>query len=318
MEANIIATAFAAIGHVDHGKSTLLGRILYDSGYITQRDAEKLQKEAIADKMESWWLSRIFDIEKIEQTRGKTHEFMYIDFTYKDRGLRLIDVPGHRLLISQMIGGVAMADIALLVVSGRKGEFEQGLAGQTMEHILIARGLGIKDIIVVINKMDSVAWDKSIYKNIVSSVSKKLKPLKMSSIHFVPVSALTGENINFVKDDEELPLLDLMLSLHIQKRENKRVAVIDNIIVTKFMFYNLQSIASAGMKFIIHTIDGTYNGEILKIKNGQKTLVTPKDANNIVIVMIKIDEDINDIDSKLIIRDGDSTIGFAEVLTKKK
>ena len=123
---------FVLIGNVDHGKSTLGGCMLYKSNAINERVIEKIKKQADELKMSRWWLAHLLDIDENEKVKGKTHSFNVVSFEYQDKKYEIIDVPGHRELVNEMIYGTARADIAILVISIRKGEYDDGLSGQTL------------------------------------------------------------------------------------------------------------------------------------------------------------------------------------------
>lgn len=149
---------FVIIGHVDHGKSTCAGKILVDTNSVTQSEISEAMREAEINNRKNW-LAYLLDIGE-ERLRGKTHEHTMIDITYQDTTLTLVDVPGHRNYVPEMVAGCCNADVALLVCSAKKGEYESGLKGQTLEHLIIAKTMGIDNLLVAINKMDheTVEW----------------------------------------------------------------------------------------------------------------------------------------------------------------
>lgn len=132
------------IGHVDAGKSTACGNILYILGYVDDRTIEKYEREAKEKNRESWFLAFIMDINEEERQKGKTVEVGRAHFETKDRRFTILDAPGHKNFIPNMISGAAQADIGVLIISARKGEFETGFerGGQTREHTLLAKTLG--------------------------------------------------------------------------------------------------------------------------------------------------------------------------------
>jgi peptide chain release factor subunit 3 len=152
------------IGHVDSGKSTLSGSILFQSGQIDARTIEKFEREAKARGRESWWLAYILDTTEEERSKGITVEVGRATFETTNKRFTILDAPGHKSFVANMIAGAAQADIAVLVISARKGEFETGFekGGQTREHALLAKTLGVRILIVVVNKMDdpTVKWSK--------------------------------------------------------------------------------------------------------------------------------------------------------------
>lgn len=156
---NIIFT-----GHVDAGKSTCGGQLMYLTGAVDKRTMEKYEQEAKAAGRETWYLSWALDQNKEERAKGKTIEVGRAYFETDVRRYTILDAPGHKTFVPNMIQGAAQADVALLVLSARKGEFETGFErdGQTREHAMLIKNNGINKLIVLVNKMDdtTVQWDK--------------------------------------------------------------------------------------------------------------------------------------------------------------
>lgn len=189
------------IGHVDAGKSTIGGHILYLTGQVDKRTLEKFEREAKEMNRESWYLSWALDTNDEERDKGKTVEVGRGFFETEKKRFTLLDAPGHRCFVSNMIGGAAQADVGILVISARKGEFETGFdrGGQTREHALLAKTAGVKHLIVLINKMDdpSVEWDEQRYDDITNRLLPFLKQsgFRQNDINFMPASGLTGANL---------------------------------------------------------------------------------------------------------------------------
>ena len=193
------------IGHVDAGKSTLSGSILFEMGTVDKRTIEKYEQEAKANNRESWFLAYIMDTNEEERARGKTVEVGRAYFETDKRRCTILDAPGHKNYVPAMISGASQADIGILVISARKGEFESGFdgMGQTREHAMLAKTLGIQKLIVVINKMDDPTgewgtWSRERY----DSITKKLSPYLRScgynlkkDVIFMPIAALHGINV---------------------------------------------------------------------------------------------------------------------------
>jgi peptide chain release factor subunit 3 len=191
------------IGHVDAGKSTLSGSILYIMGKVDQRTIERYEREAKDRNRESWWLAFIMDTSEEERAKGKTVEVGRAQFETDKNRYTILDAPGHKNYVPNMISGAAQADVGVLVISARRGEFETGFekGGQTREHALLAKTIGVKYLVVVINKMDdpTVEWDKGRYEECVG----KLKPylnkqcgyVIKNEVKFIPISGLAGDNV---------------------------------------------------------------------------------------------------------------------------
>ena len=187
------------IGHIDHGKSTMMGSILIQTGGVTEREKRELEKLAKEYDRESWSSAYVFDKLKEERERGITIDLAFRKFETDNFYFTIIDAPGHRDFVKNMITGASQADAAVLVVSGKKGEMEVGLAanGQTREHAYLAQTLGIKQLVVAINKADVWDYKEERYENCVDSVSALLRNIgfPVKKIPFVPVSGLLGENL---------------------------------------------------------------------------------------------------------------------------
>ncbi len=189
------------IGHVDHGKSTMVGHILYRLGYFDQKTIQMIEEESKKMGKESFKFAWLLDRMKEERERGVTISLSYMKFETKKYFFTIIDAPGHRDFVKNMITGASQADAAILVVSARKGEFEAGMSpeGQTREHALLARTMGINQLIVAINKMDAAEppYSEKRYQEVKEILGKFLKSLgyNIEKIPFIPVSAWTGENL---------------------------------------------------------------------------------------------------------------------------
>lgn len=189
------------IGHVDSGKSTSTGHLIYLCGGIDQRTLEKFQKEAELIGKGSFCFAWILDKLKAERDRGITINITLTQFETAKYHYTIIDAPGHRDFIKNMITGTSQADCAILMISAQGGEFEAGISkeGQTKEHALLAYTLGVKEMIVAINKMDhpSVNYSEERFNEIVNEAKIFLKNAgyKPEKIPFVPISGWTGENM---------------------------------------------------------------------------------------------------------------------------
>lgn len=184
------------IGHVDAGKSTLGGAILIQSGMIDQRTLEKYKKEAKDMARESWWISWVLDLNKEERSQGKTIEVGRAFFETDKRRYSILDAPGHKTYVPSMIGGASQADVGILVISARKGEYETGFekGGQTREHAMLAKTQGVNKLVVAINKMDdpTVEWSEKRYNECIAKLSQFLKSTGYNlknDIHFLPIAA---------------------------------------------------------------------------------------------------------------------------------
>jgi elongation factor 1-alpha len=189
------------IGHVDSGKSTSTGHLIYKCGGIDKRTIEKFEKEAADMGKASFKYAWIMDKLKSERERGITIDISLWKFETAKYHFTIIDAPGHRDFIKNMITGTSQADCALLMIASPQGEFEAGISkeGQTREHALLAFTLGVKQMIVCINKMDekTVSYSEERYLEIKREVSDFLKKVGYNpdNILFVPISGWCGDNM---------------------------------------------------------------------------------------------------------------------------
>ncbi|XP_039216396.1 eukaryotic peptide chain release factor GTP-binding subunit ERF3A isoform X2 [Crotalus tigris] len=195
------------IGHVDAGKSTIGGQIMYLTGMVDKRTLEKYEREAKEKNRETWYLSWALDTNQEERDKGKTVEVGRAYFETEKKHFTILDAPGHKSFVPNMIGGASQADLAVLVISARKGEFETGFekGGQTREHAMLAKTAGVKHLIVLINKMDdpTVNWSNERYEECKEKLVPFLKKVGFNpkkDIHFMPCSGLTGANLKEPSD----------------------------------------------------------------------------------------------------------------------
>ena len=180
------------IGHVDHGKSTMVGRMLFETGTITQQDVDKLKKEAAALGKATFEFAYVLDSTREERTRGVTIDLSHMKFETDKYYFTIIDAPGHRDFIKNMITGAAQADAAILVVAAK-----EGIQPQTKEHAFLAKVLGIKQFIIAVNKMDTVDYKEEEFNKLKDELNKFLATagFKTSEIKYIPCSALDGANV---------------------------------------------------------------------------------------------------------------------------
>lgn len=186
------------IGHVDHGKSTLTGRLLLETGSIEPHLVEKYRKEAEEKGKGSFYFAWVMDGLKEERERGVTIDVSHKRFNTDKYYFTVIDAPGHRDFVKNMITGTSQADAAIITCSAIEGP-----QAQTKEHVFLATTLGVRQIIVAINKMDAVKYDEAKYKETVEGMTKlfTMVGMKAENIPFIPVSAMEGDNIK-VKSDK--------------------------------------------------------------------------------------------------------------------
>ena len=189
-------------GHVDSGKSTTVGRILYDTGAIREEEMRKLKDVAKEFKKETFEFAFVMDTVKEERARGVTIDIMHKPFETNRWFFTVIDCPGQRDFVKNMITGASQADAAVFVVSAKPGE---GVQDQTKEHAFLMKVLGVPQVMVVLNKMDAANYDEKRYNEVKADVEKLLKGIgyKTEEIPFIPISAYVGDNV--AKKSDKMP-----------------------------------------------------------------------------------------------------------------
>jgi len=189
------------VGHVDSGKSTTTGHLIYKCGGIDKRTIEKFEKESQEMGKSSFKYAWVLDKLKAERERGITIDIALWKFETKTKDFTIIDAPGHRDFIKNMITGTSQADVAILVIAAGQGEFEAGYSkeGSSREHPLLCYTLGIKQMIILVNKMDdkSVNWSQERFDAIVKEMTTYLVKVgyKAENLQFIPISGWHGDNM---------------------------------------------------------------------------------------------------------------------------
>ncbi|CAB1097659.1 unnamed protein product [Ectocarpus sp. CCAP 1310/34] len=194
--------AMVVIGHVDAGKSTLMGQVLVQMGQVTQRALHKQEKEAREAGKASFFLAWVMDEDQEERAHGVTIEVAQKHIETETKLVTLLDAPGHRDFIPKMISGASAADAAVLVVPAAVGEFESGFQanGQTKEHAMLAKALGVNQLLVVVNKLDATdpPWSEARYEAVKAEVGPFLARtgFRPKKVRFLPASGLSAENVS--------------------------------------------------------------------------------------------------------------------------
>lgn len=208
------------IGHVDAGKSTTVGRILFDSGVIDEQTMRKLKEKAESLGKGGFEFAFVMDGLKEEQERGVTIDLAHKKFVTDKYEFTIIDAPGHKDFVKNMITGASQADAGVLVVAATDTEIQP----QTREHVFLSKTLGVKQLIVAVNKMDAVKYDEGKFKDTQERISTLLKSVGFNpaEVPFVPVASLAGDNN--VKKSENMSwysggtLLDAMNGLSVPEK----------------------------------------------------------------------------------------------------
>ncbi|MEM2932763.1 MAG: translation elongation factor EF-1 subunit alpha [Candidatus Pacearchaeota archaeon] len=188
------------IGHVDHGKSTTVGRLLFETGNFSETELKKMKEVAEKLGKAGFEFAFVMDRLKEERERGLTIDLAYRKIITKKYQVTIIDAPGHKDFIKNMITGASQADAAFLIVAA-----QHGVMPQTVEHIFLARTMGVDQLAVVINQMDTVNYEQKKFEEVKAAVSKQLQAAgyKLDKINFIPASGYYGENIT--KKSEKMP-----------------------------------------------------------------------------------------------------------------
>jgi elongation factor 1-alpha len=190
----------AIIGHVDHGKSTLVGRLLYETGSVPEHVIEQHREEAEEKGKGGFEFAYVMDNLAEERERGVTIDIAHQEFDTEEYYFTIVDCPGHRDFVKNMITGASQADNAVLVVAA-----DDGVAPQTREHVFLARTLGINELIIGINKMDLVDYGEDSYKQVREEVNKLLKQVQFNpdDAKYIPISAFEGDNVAETSDNTD-------------------------------------------------------------------------------------------------------------------
>ncbi|MBN2368282.1 translation elongation factor EF-1 subunit alpha [Candidatus Woesearchaeota archaeon] len=180
------------IGHIDHGKSTTVGRLMFDSGNIPEQQLRKFKEMAEAHGKGGWEFAYVMDNLKEERERGITIDLAHKKFDTPKYEFTIIDAPGHRDFVKNMITGASQADCGVLVVAAN-----DGVMAQTKEHVFLARTLGVGQLMVIINKMDMVGYEQAKYESVKKQVEGLLQTVgyKIDQVQFIPTSGLKGDNV---------------------------------------------------------------------------------------------------------------------------
>jgi len=186
------------IGHKDHGKSTLIGRLLYDSKVIPDQKLQEIRAELQSSGKNQFEFAYILDSLEEERRGGLTIDIVHTPFKSERRIYTIIDCPGHKEFIRKMLTGASQADAAVLVASAK-----EGIQPQTKEHLFLIKILGVNQLIVAVNKMDTIEYNEEAFREFSESLKKILSSLDYNDVPIVPVSALYGENVTKKSDRME-------------------------------------------------------------------------------------------------------------------
>jgi bifunctional enzyme CysN/CysC len=249
------------IGHIDHGKSTFIGRLLNDTKSLPENKIEQIKIACKKRRVPFEW-SFILDSLKNERDQGITIEVAKIFFKTQKRDYLILDAPGHKEFLKNMITGASNADVAILIIDAKKGVEEQ-----TRRHTYLAKLLGIKQILVLVNKMDKVNYNENIYKDVCLDIKNYLNSINLTTknIQFIPISARDG--VNIINSSKLLPWYN----------SDNVIEAIDNfsyplVATEKPLYFPVQDIYKFNDKRII--VGKITSG---KIKVGDEIIFSPSD-----------------------------------------
>jgi len=261
------------VGHVDHGKSTTIGRLLYDAKIIDEQTLRKLKEKAAEVGKAGFEFAFVMDNLKEERERGVTIDLSHKKFTTNKYEYTIIDAPGHRDFIKNMITGASQADIGVLVVAAPDGVMEQ-----TKEHVFLCRTFGVNQLAVLINKMDVSKYDKARFEVVKKDIQDLLKSVqyKVEEIQFIPVSSFLGDNIvNKSKNMTWYTGPTLLEQLDIFKEPEKPTNLPLRLPIQDV--YNIQGIGTVPV--------GRVETGVMKV--GDKVMITPAREGNGITGEIK-------------------------------
>ena len=303
-------TRFVIIGHVDHGKSTLAGHLLYKVGAFSKHEIEKTFHDAESSKTGRWKYAYLLDTESEERARGKTHEHSIVPFEYEGVKYELIDTPGHASFVRKTIQGIgAFPNVtAVLVISAIENEFNSGFQkGMTKEQCILARASGVEHIIIAINKMDAVNWKDDAITEIQSTMKSFIKSLKFKSVEYIPISAYDGIGIiDILTKLQSIESTSIFNKLQHSPKGKEKENILVNVLDAKLKVLKCENIITIGYDCIVHFKGEEYDATISNIKD-KKFIKT----GDIAQIKLTFSSPVPNNIERIILRKNDSTIGFA-------
>jgi elongation factor 1 alpha-like protein len=264
-----------------------MGRLLLDLNVVDQRTIDKFRKEAEQMGKSSFALAWVLDQTSEERSRGVTVDIAMRNFETDNTKYTILDAPGHRDFIPNMIAGASQADFAILVIDASIGGFESGFKGQTKEHALLVRSMGVSRVIVAVNKLDMVEWSQNRFEEIEQQISAFLTTagFQRSNLSFIPCSGLTGDNVNRKIADSRALWYDgsTLVEALDQSQPTKRA-------LEKPLRMTIGDIFRGGIQ---HPISVAGRIEAGSLQVGDKVVIMPS-TERATIKGIEVDEEPND------------------------
>lgn len=226
--------------------------------------------------------------------------------------MNLIDVPGHRNHISDMIAGASKADVAVLICSAKKGELESGLRGQTYEHLVLARCIGVDRLVVAVNKMDheSVNWDPAVLQGVETKIGEVIKKLRFASVCYVPISAYDGSNVVGNLKGVDMSLLDILSSMPAKPRDG--VTATSDTLTAQCLFFGNTPLIACGYTCHLHTRNSEGECSIESIEKAPPFIRASE--RQYITIKLLLDRPI-ELESFVVLRDGHNTIAAGKIIS---
>lgn len=316
-------TQFVVIGHTDTGKSTLCGRLLKESGYIDDHEFAMLKVLAAEQKKPNYIWSWILDIFKEEMVKSKTHEYSIIPFRLADHNWTLIDTPGHHIFIRSMIGGIMENNprIAVVLVSMLDNEFEASFVrdGMLKEHLILARAIGIENVIILANKMDQVNWSAEHYSEKMKQIHGFVAKLRFKCVEYLPVSCLQGIGLTEIAGmpswcKKQKCLMDYLLQFN-SNDNNPSKSLSNNVFVANvfrmkvFVLY-CKNIVCVGYSCVLH-LEQEYEVQVESVDSDGKVFLRQGESGQLTFRSLACD--VKTTRRRGILRSGDKTIGYGTI-----
>jgi translation elongation factor EF-4 len=314
MSSPVKPISFVLCGHIDHGKSSLSGHLLYKSGCVDERTMDDLRRKAETNKMKGCEYAYLLDVYEEEQARGKTVDYSLVPFEYKDCKYVLVDCPGHQIYVRNLIAGLNITNptetIGCLIVSLAEGEYEAGMGGgQTREDVLLLRAVGILDLIVVLNKVDLVGVDTPRYAQIQEKLEAYVKGFKFRSVKFHATSGYCGTGVI-----ELLELLQRTARSAPPPPEPTPLITSDTVLIQAQLRYDddYPLLFSAGLSLIVHCGINEYQVTVEQLWDARKAKSIPYALNQATITARLSSSTKFKVRSgdRVVLRRDDRTIGF--------
>jgi sulfate adenylyltransferase subunit 1 len=296
---------FITAGSVDDGKSTLIGRLLYDSKNIMVDQLEQLEKQSKNTENADIDLALLTDGLRAEREQGITIDIAYRYFTTPTRKFIIADAPGHIQYTRNMITGASNSDLIIILIDARHGVVEQ-----TRRHSIIASLLKIKHVVVAVNKMDLISFDENAYSNIVADYSAIAKKLDLNNVHFLPISAALGDNVVDLSTNtpwyNSMPLLSLLESIDVSPEE-EQTARFQTQLVLRPQTKDLHDFRA----YLGRVASGTYStgDEVVVLPAGIETKVSKLYKNGNEVSQVFASESISmELEDNIDISRGDSIV----------